>query len=670
MLGVLLVLAATPSLVFSGPATCYADRADPCKEFLASMQHPAVVRHLDSLDFRVEAAPAGAGSSLAVEDAAGNVVVRWFDVPDRQVLGKILVLLDGAKPYLDAGNAYDPPLAALALGNATRGRALLEELRRSPEAEPRELATVWLAKLDGMKDPAVVAALARDGATPRVRFEASIAMVRTHLMNSRIPEATTAADAALEAARSPEERKIARLTRQYVEERRSTVLGAGRIAELVYGKRTLQPRSLPKNTARLELRLDGKLVATAKRAPFAATVNFGRIPKRQVLEMAALDRGGKVLHRLNVVLNERSVSAIAIVEDGSEMSATVRAPHGVAAEEVLFEWNGTPLAKFTAPPYRAPLRIGAGEPGVLRAVVRFDDGTEAEDARLMNAGSGTLTSDVHLMEVPVYFETRVPAASELQVRERSQSRRVERIVAASEAPLRVALVLDSSFSMVPHLFDLQEAALRFVEKNLDARDETMVVGFGMSVDVLRPTRDRAAIERAVLALRAAGPTPLHDALVQALLDLQVGGSRRALIVFSDGMDTSSVLRVQDVEEVARRVGVPIYVLSFLVPLPPEPARPGRTSVMQPSNAEIVYGARRELVTLSKRSGGKAFSLRSLEGLSDIWNEIGADLRKQSLVLFRTEPGAEDEWRTIEVSAKDGGTLRAPAGVYVTGKGVE
>jgi VWFA-related protein len=234
----------------------------------------------------------------------------------------------------------------------------------------------------------------------------------------------------------------------------------------------------------------------------------------------------------------------------------------------------------------------------------------------------------------------------------------------------VALVLDSSFSMVPHLFDLQEAALRFVEKNLDARDETMVVGFGSSVDVLPPTRDRAAVERAVLALRAAGATPLHDALVQALLDLQVGGSRRALVVFSDGMDTSSVLRAQDVQEVARRVGVPIYVLSFIPPLPPEPARPGRTAVMTPSNAEIVYSAQRELATLSKRSGGKAFSLRSLEGLGEIWNEIGADLRKQSLVLFRTEPGAEDEWRTIEVSAKGGGTLRAPAGVYVTGKGVE
>jgi VWFA-related protein len=634
------------------------------------MQHPTAVRHLRGVDFRVEAPPEGAGASLAVQDAAGNVVVRWFDVPDREVLGKILVLLDGAKPYLASGNAYDPALAALALGNAARGRALLEELRRSPEAEPRELAAVWLAKLDRMKEPAAVVALAKDGATPRVRFEASMAMVREHLTSNRIAEATASADAALKDAHSPEERKIARLTRQYVEERRSTVLGAGRIAELVYGKRTLQPRSLPKNTARLELRLDGKLVATAKRAPFAATINFGRIPKRQVLEMAALDGGGKVLHRLNVVLNERNVSAIDIVEQGSEMAAAVRAPQGVVVEEVVFEWNGTPLAKFTAPPYRAPLRIPAGEPGVLRAAVRFDDGTEAEDARLLNSGSGGFTSDVHVMEVPVYFETGVPDASALQIRERSQPRSVERIVTASEAPLRVALVLDSSSSMVPHLFDLQEAALRFVEKNLDARDETMVVGFGLSVDVLRPTRDRAAVERAVLALRAAGPTPLHDALIQALLDLQVGGSRRALIVFSDGMDTSSVFRAQDVEEVARRVGVPVYVLSFIAPLPPEPARPGRTAVMQPSNAEIAYRAQRELATFSKRSGGKAFYLRSLEGLGEIWNEIGADLRKQSLVLFRTEPGAEDEWRTIEVSAKGGGTLRAPAGVYVTGKGVE
>jgi VWFA-related protein len=417
------------------------------------------------------------------------------------------------------------------------------------------------------------------------------------------------------------------------------------------------------------MRLDGTLAATAKRKPFAASIHFGRIPRRQVLELTALDRGGKVVQRTNVVINERSGAAsIEIADAGSEVSATVRAPRGTVTEEVRFEWNGSTLARFLASPYRTTLHIN-DEVGVLRALARFDDGTEIEDARLLNAGV-PLTSDVHVMEVPVYFETGVPAASALQIREAGKPRSIERIVPAAEAPARVALVLDSSLSMAPHMFDLQEAALRFVEENLDARDETMVVGFGGSVQTQRPTRDRAEVERAVLRLRAAGTTPLHDAMIQALLELQIGGSRRALVVFSDGMDTSSVFRAADVEEVARRVGVPIYVLSFEPPVAPEGPRPGRTAVMVPSNVEIVAAAQRTLASLAKRSGGKVFQLRSLEELRGIWNAVGADLRKQSLVLFRTDAGAKDEWRTLQITAKGSGALRAPAGVFVTGRGVE
>jgi VWFA-related protein len=657
------ILLALPALVFAGPQSCPKPPADPCRSFLATMQHPAVVRRLDDYEFQV-APQEGDKPSLLVRDAAGNIAVQWFDVPDRRMLAQILNMMDGARPYLDAGDAYDPALAALALGNAARGRQLLAELKGSSNAEARELATIWLSKLNEGKDPAAVASFAKSGATPRVRFEAWMETARLHMLANHVSEASAAVEKAAENTHTSDERKAVKLTRQYFEERRNAIFGIGRTGELTFGRRTLQPRALPKNAARVELRLDGKLAATSKRAPFAATIDFGRIPKRQVLELTALDRGGNVVQRASVVVNERSgASSIDITEAENEVAAAVRAPRGAIAEEVFFEWNGTTLARFTKPPYRAPLRIG-DEAGVLRAVVRFDDGTEVEDARLLNSGA-MLTSDVHLMEVPVYFESGTPA--QLDVRESGKTRHVERVVPASEAPLRIALVLDSSYSMFPHMLDLQEAALRFTEDNLDARDEVMITGFGQSIDVLRPTRDRAAIERSVLHLRASGKTPLHDALIQSLLDLQVGGSRRALVVFSDGVDTSSVFRAIDVEEVARRVGVPIYVLSFVTLAPPEPVQPGRR---EPTVSSVLRDAQRALATLAKRSGGKAYELESLDKLRDIWNEIGADLRRQSLVLFRTEPGAEDEWRKLEISSKHGGTLRAPAGVYVTGKGAE
>lgn len=152
-------------------------------------------------------------------------------------------------------------------------------------------------------------------------------------------------------------------------------------------------------------------------------------------------------------------------------------------------------------------------------------------------------------------------------------------------------------------------------------------------------------------------------MIIALLQIQSTGSRRALVVFSDGLDTSSVFSAGDVAEVARRSGVPVYVLCLAPAIGPQGPRSGRNAVMVPSAHEIVYLAQRSLKNLSRSSGGKAFDLQSLDELESIWGEIGEDLRRQSLVIYRTKP-VGSEWRPLEVALKGGGRLRAPSGVYV------
>jgi hypothetical protein len=57
-------------------------------------------------------------------------------------------------------------------------------------------------------------------------------------------------------------------------------------------------------------------------------------------------------------------------------------------------------------------------------------------------------------------------------------------------------------------------------------------------------------------------------------------------------------------------------------------------------------------------------MKSLESLGAHWNEIGADLRRQSLVIYRTGTAGE-EWRTLEIAVKGRGPVRAPSGVFVS-----
>jgi VWFA-related protein len=677
-----------PIVVFFEPELCGSGKHTTCDRFTEILHHPANQRRLADVVFLTRKFSTPGIPAVAVYDPSGALAMRWLGLYDATDFGKILNLIEGASRHLaEIARAHDAAartrastLAALDLGNEAGGRAGLEAMRTSSSAEERELATIWLLHIDPPpsdgSDLGQLTKLGQAGATDRVRFEARMAAGALLAARDRGAEASSAFTEALDVAASADERKSALAARERVTETSSLVLGLGSPGDLVFGRRTIQPRAVPKNAARVEFRLDGRLVATAKRAPFTSSVNFGRVPKRQVLSLAIVDKAGRKSQHASVVVNERSDAfSVQIAEPAGSMfsgevdvAVSTHIPRGAEIASVVVEWNGVAVARFTSPPYRTRLHVGDGEKGILRAAVRLDDGSETEDVRLANSLDMTLESEVNLVEVPAYLENSGITADQIVVREGGRSVPVDRLISAADAPLRIALVLDRSGSMAGNLLDLQEAALQFVENNLSDRDETMVVEFGSALRILAPTHDRSLIEHAILRILPKGRTSLHDAMITALMRLQVSGCRRALVVFSDGLDTSSIFSAGDVAEVARRIGVPIYVLSFTVEVPSVP-RYGRNAVLVPSPAEKLHNAQRELAKVSTNSGGKAFRLRSLDQLSSIWNEIGVDLRKQSLVIYRTDP-AGPEWRPLELSLAGGRRVRAPAGVYVAGDSPE
>jgi VWFA-related protein len=655
------VLAATlakPAVVFHRPADC----AAPCDALAAAVAHPAMQRRLASLSFETRPAERYA---LSVHDPGGKEVMRWHGIPDWLMLADVLSLVEIATPHVVAAHAATDrhiaerewALAVLAFGDRTRGRELLTAMKSSESVENRQLAAVWLERLNVVSSEEVLARHARDGATNRVRIEAWMALGDTKLNQQKFHDAIEAYDRAVAIAPAQSNsRQNALEARQRAVALATPVLGLGAPGSVVSGRKTIQPRHLPKGTARVEYRLDGKVVATARRAPFAAGVFFGKLPARQILEVAARNRSGKVLEKSSMVINERGDAfgvgflqpTAAELHGTVEVVLDVRVPGGRSLEELTVDWNGTRLARFTAPPYRAKVQIPEGEQGVLRAVLRLDDGSEVEDVLL--AGVGVLETEAHIVEVPVYFDEPNPAPSSVIVREGGQPRAVERIIRPADAPLLIALLLDTSSSMKEHMLDLQEAAVRFIDDNIEPRDAAMVVGFSSSARVLqRPARDREVLKRSILALRPRGATSLYDAIITALLQLQQTGSRKALVVFSDGFDVSSVFSSDDVAEVARRAGVPIYVLMFT------PEGELRTEAVV---------ARHGLVGISERSGAKVFEVRSLDHLGGFWSRIGEDLRRQSLLVYRTGT-AGAEWRPLEVSVKGRGPVRAPSGVFVT-----
>ncbi|MGK2859034.1 MAG: VWA domain-containing protein [Thermoanaerobaculia bacterium] len=678
-----------PIVLFSRPAKCRRTEwsADPCKTLDAVVQHPAIQRRLGRVVY-VSARVEGELPAVSVLDPSGTLVVRWLGAPDPPTFRQLLALVDGAAPFIVAAArarheghpwraAREECLAALALGSEASGRARLLALRDADDAETKQLATIWLSWLDARGDATNVdevelSRLAREGATSRVRREAWMVIGERRLAEGLSGDATTAFRTALDlAGDSGSERDGALAALARSAETAKPVIGLGSAGSIVAGRRTIQPKWSEKAAHRVEYRLDGKLVAHARQAPFAAAVNFDRVPKRQLLELTAFDRESNAIRSASVFVNDRSGDfSIQIVEPaGAELEGpaavelAVRVPRGRSVIDLIVEWNGSVVARLDAPPWKARVTAVAGELGVLRAVVRLDDGTEREDVRLFNTGSMLFASGVHLVEVPVYAENRTLTASEVTVKEAGQAREVDRVISAADAPLSVALLLDMSTSMKDSVLDLEEAALQFVERSLEERGRVTLVAFDTTARVaLWPTSDRSRIERAIQSLRVRGATALHDAIITAILQLQAGGSRRAIVVLSDALDNSSVFSMNDVLEVAKRSAVPIY----LVTLNPQFQRAVTTNSMPVFSQEA--SAQQELAKLARRSGGMAFELHSVDRVGSLWKKIAEDVRNQSLVIYRTNAdGAGGGWRELDVSVKGGKRLRAPEGVYVEGE---
>ncbi|MFZ2490454.1 MAG: VWA domain-containing protein, partial [Thermoanaerobaculia bacterium] len=455
-------------------------------------------------------------------------------------------------------------------------------------------------------------------------------------------------------------------------DRHSPFVGIGEHAGVVIGRRTLKPREVPKTATSGELNLNGRVVARGLRPPFITTIDFGRVPKRQVVQFTSLDPRGRVLTRATTVVNERrDAFDVRIVEPAEtwtsgrvRVTATATVPGGRQIDEVAIEWRGSTAARLVTPPYTTEIEVAPQEEGLLRVVLRLDDGSEVEDARILNAGAMTMSSEVHLVEIPVHVEGPVPAAADIVLREDGKRRAVERVVTAKDAPLRIALLLDTSLSMTDHLLDLQESAARFVERNLVPSDRATLIAFGGSESVLWPTSDRQKIIRTILSLQPRGGTALYSAIVSAFFNLQSAGCRRAVVLFTDGADTGSTFSVAEVEEVARRMAVPLYVLAFTQsPSGFTPHRGVRGAASYESSTFQRSEGRRALQRIARDSGGKLFELQSLRDVDAIWNAIAKELRQQSLVVFRaSESGGS--WRALDVRSPRT-VMRAPQGIYVS-----
>jgi Ca-activated chloride channel homolog len=114
--------------------------------------------------------------------------------------------------------------------------------------------------------------------------------------------------------------------------------------------------------------------------------------------------------------------------------------------------------------------------------------------------------------------------------------------ANTEQPFTIVMLIDVSSSTKFKIEEIQDAALAFI-RNLKENDRVMVIQFSERAEVLtEPTSDRATIARAIRSLQFGSGTSLYDAVDYVLNErLRRIEGRKAVVLFSDGVDTTSRL---------------------------------------------------------------------------------------------------------------------------------
>jgi VWFA-related protein len=225
------------------------------------------------------------------------------------------------------------------------------------------------------------------------------------------------------------------------------------------------------------------------------------------------------------------------------------------------------------------------------------------------------------------------------------------------SPMTVALLVDVSGSMKigPKLAFARSVLDQMTVELTDGRDEAGLFTFDSALRVQQPfTVHPGSIGAHFDEVEPFGTTSLYDAIAEtARIVAQRTPQRRAVLVFTDGVDTSSELTPAEVSSLASSIDVPVYVV---VTVPPIDAAQRAMRPAEPLPRQA------DLRDLAQWTGGDLLFATSAEEAGLKAHQIAGELRHQ--YLLAVEASDRFEWRRLDVRVRDRKlTVRARNGYF-------
>jgi VWFA-related protein len=252
---------------------------------------------------------------------------------------------------------------------------------------------------------------------------------------------------------------------------------------------------------------------------------------------------------------------------------------------------------------------------------------------------------------------------------------------SERVPVSLGIALDTSGSMAgPKIQAAQAALRRFLFDLLDPTDEAFLYRFDSRPELVQAwTTDRSAITRELGTIQPRGGTAIYDTIAEAIPMTQAGTlKKKALVLISDGQDTSSHMRLDEVRQLIRESEVLVYAVGIddegqlglpagagaakprgSVPVPSP--FPGKTAPATSARSQGCGGSTNSkdrvsadtLHQLTDDSGGRTEIICTQRDLDPATAGIADELRRQYFLAYASTVPKDGRWHTIDVQVKKG-----------------
>jgi len=252
---------------------------------------------------------------------------------------------------------------------------------------------------------------------------------------------------------------------------------------------------------------------------------------------------------------------------------------------------------------------------------------------------------------------------DFEITERGEPQHIAIFQRESDLSLSIALLIDASLSTAKELEFETASAIGFLGSVLGPSDRAAIYRFARDVqEITRYSANLKILEKAIRGIRPSGGTSLYDALYLASRELQKREGRKAIVVITDGGDTTSRQGFHEALRAVHLADAALYSIAVI----PIPGESGRNT-----------GGEHALISLSQATGGAFYSQYSTTDLETAFARIEEELRTQYVLGYypsRPAPrgrnrrgAAETQLIPIEVRAKNPSfTVKARKEYYAGG----